>query len=413
MSAADRTLGTARRVAGYELRGAKPKRTLLERPAERAASGPRFEVVARTDAELRWTSHLYCGLYDLEQDGCIRMRLRPRVSLHPSEVFAVVLEVTDTHTGETRRLAVDYRDNADVLCSRKLAEVDVYYKRNFIRGITDRVCPDGHAERLRPAGLSFPVRGVRERPYWALVVGGLHRTELPVIRRSLRATLGNFYKAGFASPMMVRRFLKEDDFRASVADATREIVLFQTKAYEPPPTSFADDTKQVNDDRAGTIRALREAFGDRFVGGFMPSEYAAREYPDCVSTLSSEQADYSKVMRSARVCVYTRGLRDSPAFKLAEYMAAGRCIVAERLRTELPQPIEDGREAVFYDRMDELLGHCENLLSDPHSAERLSANALAYYQAEVRPRERVRRLLVDAFATGEADSPSNFRSAKG
>ena len=64
------------------------------------------------------------------------------------------------------------------------------------------------------------------------------------------------------------------------------------------------------------VRALKAAFGDRFVGGLMATPLALERYPHDVTPHSSKYAEYLAVKKRCLVSVYTRGVEHSLAFKL-------------------------------------------------------------------------------------------------
>lgn len=359
----------------------------------------RFHVRAMPDSELYWSSYLYCGLYDLVAEGRITLRFAPRLTLHPHEVLGTVLEVTD-RSGETRVLTFDWRDNPDVVCPEKLARSDLYFKRNYIPVRTHPVCPPDQRRKLRPAGLSFALRSERERPLWTRVVGGLCRVDEPVLQSSARATLRGLYKGVVRSPLMTRSLPRERDFEADPIEEARNVVFYQSLAYDPAASSFPDDTRAVMEERVAVVRALRKGLGDAFVGGLVPDPYVRESFADCVTTGSVDRPSYIERMKGARICVYTRGLRESPAFKLAEYLASGRCILAEPPRTVLPAPLRDGEHLLYFRSVDELVEKARALLRDPALQRRLSLGARAYYETEIRPRRRVLAALEAAFEVG-------------
>jgi hypothetical protein len=357
----------------------------------------RYEIIARTDTESYWSSHLFCGLYELVVEEKVQLQYEPRFSWEPTEGLATTLDVTETATGQRRLICVDWRDNADMLCPRKLAECDVYFKRNYIPDLTLPVCPPKHHAKLRTAGLSFCVRTTRERPVWVQLLGGVWKQNEPLLGGSVPDSLRNLRQI-YRQLGAIRSFLTQEDFEEPDLNTAQPTILFQTKAYDPRATIFPTDTQAVTEQRAGIIRALQTAFGEQFIGGFVANDYAREAYPDCVSPHNPDQAAYCRMVKASRICVYTRGLRNSPAFKLGEYLAAARCIVAEPLLTELPQPLTDGRELVYFDGAEDLVAKCRALLDDPGRQQQLSAAAWEYYLHHVKPRAWVLNLLQTAFA---------------
>lgn len=378
--------------------------TLTESACEATANDPTewahrplFRVIVRIDHEPYWSSYLYCGLFELAARGWITVRFVPRFALHPKEVFCTVLEATDAVTQQRRTIAIDWRDNADLLALEKLSECDVYYKRNLIPAVTEPVCPSAHRAKLRPAGLSFAIRGKQARPWWVQMMSALWRDEQPLIQRSLKATIRGLHKS-LRVPAMLRSLAEKHELECNTMRRARNVVFYQLQAYDPRGSRLAEDTNAINEERAQIIRALRRRFADRFVGGFIPTPYARMRYPDCLSRENHSRADYIRLMTSCRICLYTRGLRDSPAYKLGEYLAASRCIVSQRLQTVLPSPLRDGHEVLYGDDVEGLLEQCESLLSHEDRQERLSSNARRYYAREVEPSRRTLRFLQEAFA---------------
>lgn len=356
-----------------------------------------YHIKARTDNELYWSSYLYCGIFDLEREGLVSIEFIPKISLHPTEVYCTVLEVTHSQSGSRRVVAVDWRDNPDFLCHGKLAECDLYFKRNYIPSITHGACPPPFQHKIRPAGLSFSVRGERERPLWVQLLGGAWRQEQPLIQHSLKGNLHTVRKIA-RQPIMVSSFLRQEQFESAVLDGARNVVLFQTKAYDPRVSSFPDDTRKVTEERAAIIRALKEEFRENFIGGFLSNPFVQEKYPDCMASNDDRQSSYVDLIKSCRICIYTRGLRDSPAFKLGEYLASSRCIVAERPNTLLPRALENGREVLYFETINGLVDHCRRILADDGLQRSLSAHARSYYQSEVKPKQRVLKYLQEAFS---------------
>jgi hypothetical protein len=357
-----------------------------------------YHVKAHTDNEPRYCAYLYCGLYDLEAEGTIKLDFKHGFSFVPREIYCTLLEVREHTTGERRIIAVDWRDNAHVLCTHKLAACDLYYKRNYISEITEPACPPEHRHKLRPLGATLIMRGARERPNWVIWNQGLWRDEKPWRRKSPREIIRSLYRL-WKQPEVVRSRSRQEIFEADSLNGAQNRVLFQTRAFNPESSAFPEDTQAITEERAQYIRALKAALGDQFVGGFVPDAYARQHYPDCVAPEKLGQHAYMQLVKSCRICIYSRGLRDSPANKLGEYLAGSRCIVSQRFKTELSTPLEEGRDVLFFDTAEELVEKCRLLLNDEELQQRLSTGARTYYQQHVKPRQRVLQIFREAFAT--------------
>lgn len=164
-------------------------------------------------------------------------------------------------------------------------------------------------------------------------------------------------------------------------------VLFLTRVYALQGSSDEDsaDRRAINATRIAVVRALREAFGDAFVGGVSDTP-AARDYcPDCIADVATDRRTYTRMLRTADVCVTTAGRLGSNGWKLPEYVAASRCIVTEPLRYATPRPLEHGVHLREFTTPQECVAHCRELLDDAKAAAAMrQANAL-YYADHLRP----------------------------
>ena len=70
-----------------------------------------------------------------------------------------------------------------------------------------------------------------------------------------------------------------------------------------------------------------------------------------------------------------------------------RDIVAEKFSTELPVPLEHGKNIMFYDSVDHCVEICKDLLRNTEKVTLLSKNARIYYEKHVHPAQNVKRIL--------------------
>src|SRR5581483_1058820 len=116
--------------------------------------------------------------------------------------------------------------------------------------------------------------------------------------------------------------------------------------------------------RLALVRALRRAFGERFLGGVVRTPLAERLCPDAISPLPSAHRAYARWSSAPLIGIYSRGLHDSIAFKLPEYMANGKAIVAEGMPRDaiLPAPLAENHDYLPFATPDECVAQCEYLL---------------------------------------------------
>jgi hypothetical protein len=177
---------------------------------------------------------------------------------------------------------------------------------------------------------------------------------------------------------------RPEAYERAASDVIKPVIIFQTRVWEEQD-AVAEAAGGVNEGRLALVRALRSAFGERFRGGLVPTPYAVARYPDLVVRDQFRRSEYIAMSRQCLVGVYTRGLHYSNAFKLAEYLAASQCIVGERLRQQLPEPLVEGKNFLPFATIEECLAGCDRLLSAPGLAADMQAANHAYYRQEAEP----------------------------
>jgi hypothetical protein len=93
--------------------------------------------------------------------------------------------------------------------------------------------------------------------------------------------------------------------------------------------------------------------------------------------------------------VYTRGFHDSIAFKLPEYLANGKAVVAEGIPPSiiLPAPLSEGHQYLPFAGIEACLTICDRLLSRPDDVRELGVSARGYYESYCSPTASAQRLL--------------------
>ena len=162
------------------------------------------------------------------------------------------------------------------------------------------------------------------------------------------------------------------------------MVLLQTRVWEQSDVS-EEDVAEVNEGRATLVRSLRKAFGDRFLGGIVPTPYAKQNFPDVITPFSSRRSEYIAMSRSAPIAIYCRGLHHSTAFKLGEYLAGAKAIVIEPLGQELREPLKDGVNCLPFHSAEECVEHCGKLLNDKEAMAAMRRANQQYYRAQIEP----------------------------
>ncbi len=368
-----------------------------------------LDVIVEIEApqELNNSSYVLAGLFDLEHAGIVReVRLMPSLNLHCGEIHvgpageirrsefrAYHTTFFTVRTNRRRvRVALDFRDATFVFPEDGLLHADVLFKRSFDDAMVHAI-RQRYSVPIQPAGLFLVARSQYEREEMFLVINCFAttmRNGTCFDRSLLPRWAREFRKARDHVSLFLTQHPLTSQLSRSRADASRRTVFFQTRTFNRTDDA---DINEVHASRAALIRALRSEFGDQFLGGFVPDQLSRSQYSDCLSSVPADKATYLAAMRSAAVVVYSRGLLDSAALKLAEYLALGKCIVAERVAGRLPVPVRDGHTIAEFRTVEECVAKCRHLLNAPLERARMEDAARAYYDDSVDPAAGMYRML--------------------
>jgi hypothetical protein len=346
---------------------------------------------------LSWRHSLYTMskvLAGLMRAEGIRYRFaRAQEMVDPSfsaDPHALLVGVFEPSTGRRALACIELWDANNYFARAALDRCDVYFKRSFHPARVSEL-PSHLRDKVVPFGLNYCCCDARTK-------GTL------VCHRGMR-----LLPASLRSPLEVVSWAKEDvnpfkQFLLSPAPDAFEImpdkpaepvILLQTRLWEPGGTDAAH-LERINEERVALVRLLRKEFQDRFIGGLVPTDHAKRAYPELVTSLSTRRSNYASLIGRCLVCIYVRGVHDSIAFKLAEYFAASRCIIAEPLVNEVPAPLVEGVNFLGFSTPEGCLAACLNILEDTVLQRRMRHANHAYYSQHVEPRAHMVNLLVRA-----------------
>lgn len=340
---------------------------------ERSARKYQVEADLTASTSVQEFSKIFEGLHALDAREIVNFRIVSSRSRRADRIMRISIR---RPSGEQRLISIDIADDPRIPGSECLE--DVYFKRSCCEKTFAGLDP-ALAAKVRPFGMNNP----------AIRLG----TAMQVMRARLRTgragrELGRDARQLFAlpSPRM---------FEISPETPAQPLILFQTRLWSPATTDAGRE--EINEERAHLIRTLRAAFGHRFLGGAVPTDFVRSHYPDVVTPLPFSMRAYPRLLRRPLIAVYSRGLRDSLAFKMSEYLAASRCIVGHMPRTILPAPLVEGEHLLSFTSAEECVARCEELLSRPADAEAMRQANWRYYGAQVEPAAHLLSILDRSF----------------
>jgi len=279
-----------------------------------------------------------------------------------------------------RSLIFDVHDAAS--CHRELlAGCDLYFKRSYSRA---EVLNTDFPDRILPFGLNYHV--------------------LPDAYSSL---FFGVYRAGGGLKEAFKYLVKHlDRFRWLHFDPTVSVMqvppayprkfalLFLARAWDHEhdddfemTSDISEDRLRINQVRADCIRALREEFGDAFTGGLAHTEYAARNFPDCLAPIAgmTSKRRYIEQVKQHPVCVATTGLNQSIGWKFGEYVAFSRAILSEKLAFEVPGTLSAEQNYLEFRTVADCLQQARSLAQDRERLHAMMRCNHDYYHSWLRP----------------------------
>lgn len=362
----------------------------------------RHDSMARLQCRLRLltdsphTHQIITGFIMLQREGIIDLDIQMAPGRRESCPAPQIVEAV---LNDRVRLAYDVLDGYNfppgaTSLETYLAAVDFYFKRSYDPARHGAL---RYASRIYPLGLNYHV-----------VTGHatfrrLASPTLAELARYTRHRLSGYY-----------RMYGVEEFEDVPRHPTSPTVLFVARTWNPggeqfeqgsPSSREACERSSINDLRAECIRLLRKEFGARFVGGFVSSDYARKHFPDCILDGSlTRKATYMTLVKQSHICIASMGLHGSNGWKLAEYVAASKAIVSERLRYEVPGNFSPERNYLPFDRPQQCVENVGELLAHERLAYEMKVNNYEYYHRFVRPDRLVLNTLVVALHGGTASS---------
>jgi hypothetical protein len=371
-----------------------------------------YQVQAYIDTfhNLFYTSGIWTGLCSLADRGVIDLDFVRPFTRHTlaADQLSVCLTIRAKGAARSLLVAIELRDRPDTFTMDILRRCDVYLKRNYFTPAVEKLPPDLR-RKVHPFGLN-------------------HACRTPSSRAAIaRTAWRQLAVRGLLSPLRTLRWLWQerdeykqywftpgvDHFEQPPDTHVEQAVLFQTRIWEPGG-SDPEKTARINDERVAMVRAMRKAFGQRFWGGLVPTALARERYPDLVTANPTRRWKYIAMSKRVLVGIYTRGLHDSLAIKMSEYLAASTCVVSEPLLFRLPEPLVAGKHYLLFQNAEECVERCAELLRSPERARAMREENHRYYLNEVEPAAHMLNCLNRSWCLGQLgaqDTASAERSA--
>lgn len=365
-----------------------------------------YTVIIHTPQELNHSSYIQTGLFELERIGLIKVEVQLYVKknkgmlsvdkdgeikksqrAHPKTSFYTLI---DDLSRKEISFAADLYDFAEHFSETALKNCDFYFKRNY-EGRYVRTMQNDSKAKIYKLGITFGTHSVQKYGGFKFFLG-LFLVNLRLNIKRDRFLLRRIIKTYKAQKQHWQFTNTSRDIRRFevLEKPSQSIIMFQTRCFQFESNV---DVRKINQQRYRLIKLLKTNFPKCFMGGFVPSKIANKRYIDALTNIPTGPEEYLDAMKKAKIVIYTRGLANSPAWKMGEYLSQGKTIIAEPLTAEFPEPLKDGRELLYFRTDEELIDKINLVLRDTVLAENLSHNARAYFEKHVHPLQNVKRIL--------------------
>jgi hypothetical protein len=359
----------------------------------------RFAVTCFGDTDLVHASYAVTGLIELANRGEIDVEFRVHDSGSAGVRSPWALRLNIAHRDETWPIAVDCHDLATHLCPAALATCRLYFKSNLNHETYSAAGASG--SRLRPFGPYLPCRPQNDRGLWKRWLGHArvkfahrfihsHRPMSAVAKVREFLTELNRHKR-----YLSRKVWTEYESPPRELPAKGPLVVFNPSCWDE---AEHPSIRPMNEFRARLIVRLRELFGPRFVGGFRRYGPAWSSYPEAVEDRPISHDEYVRLLAATPLAVYVNGKWGCFSWRLAEELAASRCLVSEPIPNDAGFPLDEGAGIVVRRTPEEIAAEVRRLADDPDAVRALSRRSRQTHIERLRPAVRMRNLLREVAA---------------
>jgi hypothetical protein len=351
-------------------------------------------------------SHIYAGLNDLAAQGSIQLKFTCNVSKEIKQSFSYAtlwIQIANLENQNSKKICFDMHDSREISSIERLKLCDIYFKRSFDKQYVAQVCRNDLAKKVMPFGLYYGCSAnyynyhVNQKLIFILANYRLYNRPIRLIKFVLTELIQSILIKNNVRLVKIGK-VRIRDFESKPEEPAEPLILFQTRVWRPKGHSKkkVNFLNQLNDMRANTIRALKNNFGENFVGGLANTDFAKENYPDCLAVEKTSKRHYINLVKRCLICVTTTGLHNSIGASLPEYLAASRCIITEPLKFELPIPLQEERNFISFRSPEECVAACKKILNDLNFARQMRKENWKYYIDEVRPPNRIYKSLIAA-----------------
>ena len=190
---------------------------------------------------------------------------------------------------------------------------------------------------------------------------------------------------------LLGRYFVPATFEGSAAAPKGEPkIIFFTRLWDIKEhglnTALQEERKIINQERIEIIRALKQQYGDMFIGGLNDTPLSREMAPDLIMPDTyTNRNNYIAVLHSCDICIGSMGLHESIGWKTGEYVAAAKAIVHDPFRYSVPGDFLSGKNYLEYETAEECIAAVQKLVEDPQLLLSMKTANQEYYQKHLKP----------------------------
>ena len=258
-----------------------------------------------------------------------------------------------------------------------LAWCDYYFKRSFSLEKNRAMFPEAEG-KMYPLGFNYPVTH-KENPI-----------NEPGWKALLKPLLGKAPDRYFVTEVFEGKPRPLGDQMPKV--------LFLTQLWDDQDPKLSPELNrertEINRMRISIIRALREEYGERFLGGLNDTPLSRAQAPELIMPAKyTRRQRYLRLLHSSDICIATMGLHESIGWKMGEYVAAAKAVVQERPHYTVPGDYREGAHYLSFTDDASCIRAVRRLMEDPQAMRQMQQANYAYYQAYLKPEMLVKNTL--------------------
>lgn len=338
-------------------------------------SEEKIDVTCRIFSKWKHTSIILTGLFMLNDQGIINLTIEDKRGQYRYDLNDMGIEILVGDKISYIDVSDGYNDRDYVI--NHLNNCDYYFKRSFSTELNKEY--GELASKMIPLGLNFTVYNKQSAKYQILPY-----SKKEYIIKKLVSSCTNL--------RMMNEYYLEDFEKKPEGLKDNHKVIFMARLWKSRDDSglSCDDINQM---RIELMRKLKERYGDNYIGGMEDNEISRKLCPELIAPkYMTNRINYINTMKRADVGIATTGLHNSIGGKFAEYVAASRAIVSERLNYEVPHLSKEHNYLEFSD-VSTCLDQVERLMQAPELVYEMKKNNWQYYKEYLSPERQVLNII--------------------